>query len=151
MHSMSWLITYSVQKYISLLFHYSDFPVPGRCHTVLFKKFHITSHYVCSIWSTILQVSHKTTLSQTECYCSHTTTFSQNWFVPPNKIDFKTVFTKMKNLGDNLAVLLTLILIALLYIILLIVARHYDLKDIQKVNFNYLSLNWKIQKKCHNI
>ena len=79
-------------------------------------------------------MSLSTTDTEAKCLCNHTTTFSKNWFVPPNKIDFKTVFAKFKDIKDNLAVSLTVIILFLVYVVLSIIARQIDKDDILRVS-----------------
>jgi len=74
-----------------------------------------------------------TTLKSTECLCRHLTTFGSDFYVPPNTINFKTVFTKFKKLHENVAVFTTVIVIFGLYIIAAIWARRKDKQDLIKV------------------
>jgi len=53
--------------------------------------------------------------------------------VPPNTINFATVFQKFKNLGENAAVFSTIVSCLGLWILSLIWARHQDKKDLIKV------------------
>jgi len=72
-------------------------------------------------------------LKSTECLCRHLTTFGSDFYVPPNTIDFKTVFTKFKKLHENAAVFSTVIAIFGLYILAAIWARRKDKRDLIKV------------------
>lgn len=84
-------------------------------------------------WSTDgCNVGPKTTFNMTQCYCYHLTTFGTDFYVPPNTIDFSTVFSKFKNLSENAAVFATVITILGLYVIAAILARHMDKKDLIK-------------------
>jgi hypothetical protein len=74
-----------------------------------------------------------TTLKSTECLCTHLTTFGSDFYVPPNTIDFKTVFTKFKKLHENAAVFITVIVIFGIYILAAIWARRKDRYDLIKV------------------
>jgi hypothetical protein len=57
-----------------------------------------------------------------------------DFFVPPNEIDFQTVFNNLdQKLKDNWAVLSTLCGFLFLYFLGLIWTRHQDKKDIIKV------------------
>lgn len=53
--------------------------------------------------------------------------------MPPNSIDFSTVFSKFQDLGNNAAVFSVVIVTLLLYIILLFILRRLDKKDMSKV------------------
>ena len=79
------------------------------------------------------QVGPSTTLESTECLCKHLTSFGSDFYVPPNTIDFKTVFKKFKKLHENAAVFSTVIVIIGLYIIAAIWARRKDKRDLVKV------------------
>lgn len=49
--------------------------------------------------------------------------------VAPNPIDMSQVFAGLKNLGDNLGVLMVILTIFCLYFLLLVWARKKDRKD----------------------
>jgi len=74
-------------------------------------------------------------LKSTECLCTHLTTFGSDFYVPPNTIDFKTVFTKFKTLHENAAVFSTVIVIFGLYVIAAVWARRKDRRDLVKVSY----------------
>jgi hypothetical protein len=59
--------------------------------------------------------------------------------VPPNTIDFSSVFAKFKNLSDNAGVFATVLSIIGLYIILAIFARYKDKKDLIKVKIKIIN------------
>ncbi|CAF4402568.1 unnamed protein product [Rotaria socialis] len=85
------------------------------------------------IWSSDgCEVGSLTTLKSTECLCTHLTTFGSDFFIPPNKIDFTTVFKKFKTLHENAAVFSTVIGIFSLYILAAIWARRKDKLDLIK-------------------
>ena len=63
-----------------------------------------------------------------------------NMFVPPNTIDFSTVFSKFST--DNLAVLITVGLVLLAYFLLLIPVIRADKRDFKKV---IISICYNIQ------
>lgn len=69
----------------------------------------------------------------TQCLCTHLSDFASSFFVPPNSIDFSTVFTKFKNLGDNAAVFSTCFALFGVYLILLVWLRRKDKQDVIKV------------------
>ncbi len=85
-----------------------------------------------------------TTLKSTECLCRHLTTFGSDFYVPPNTINFKTVFTKFKKLHENAAVFSTVIVIFGLYIIAAIWARRKDKQDLIKVKSLQIEINFEI-------
>ena len=80
----------------------------------------------------VLQVGKGSTKTTSECLCNHMTTFSTNWFVPPNTIDFRTVFT-LEKFVNSIAVLIVVLTLLLLYGILIFYARRADKNDIKKV------------------
>ncbi|CAF1019415.1 unnamed protein product [Rotaria sordida] len=85
------------------------------------------------LWSTDgCEVGPLTTLKSTECLCTHLTTFGSDFFIPPNKIDFTTVFKKFKKLHENAAVFSTVIIFFSLYILAGIWARRKDKFDLIK-------------------
>ena len=60
--------------------------------------------------------------------------FSSDWVVPPNTIDFSTVFDNFGGkLLENIHVFLTITLVIVFYFILVIILRRYDKKDVEKV------------------
>ena len=60
--------------------------------------------------------------------------FSSDWVVPPNTIDFSTVFDNFSGkLLENIHVFLTITLVIVFYFILVIILRRYDKKDVEKV------------------
>lgn len=79
------------------------------------------------------QVGKKTTFYETECYCSHLTTFAGGWAVQPNKIDWDFVFSNA-DFAKNPTLYITEIVIAALYILFAIWARRQDKKDVVKVS-----------------
>eukprot|EP00111_Clytia_hemisphaerica_P007273 TCONS_00021135-protein len=74
-------------------------------------------------------VGIETTPSTTQCLCNHLTNFGGDVMVAPNPIDMDQVFAGLKNLGDNLGVLMVIITLWLLYVILLVWAKRKDRKD----------------------
>lgn len=62
------------------------------------------------------------------------TSFGSDFFVPPNTINFMTVFNDFEaKLRDNWAVLAVLCLMYFLYMVGMVFARHKDKRDIIKV------------------
>ena len=80
------------------------------------------------------QVGSQTTVKSIECLCNHLTTFGGDFYVPPNSIDFKTVFAKFKTLHENALVFSTVIVIIVIYLIGAFWTRRVDQKDLIKVS-----------------
>ena len=76
--------------------------------------------------------------NEIECRCNEEKglTFSNTFFVPSNTIDFSSVFLKFSP-QDQAAVLSIIIVVMVLFLILLVWARHQDKKDIVKVKHFY--------------
>ncbi|XP_070548690.1 polycystin-1-like protein 2 isoform X2 [Ptychodera flava] len=68
----------------------------------------------------------------TVCGCNHLTSFATDFFVPPNSIDFGTVFQKFANLGENASVFSTIFVIFGLYLVGVYFCRRADKKDLVK-------------------
>ena len=67
--------------------------------------------------------------------------FSSDWVVPPNTIDFSTVFDNFGGkLLENIHVFLTITLVIVFYFILVIILRRYDKKDVEKVRNCFATL-----------
>ncbi|KAL5018449.1 hypothetical protein ScPMuIL_004171 [Solemya velum] len=104
----------------------------------------------CRVWnegsgeweSTSCEVSEDSDLMETVCICKDPPgmTFATTFFVPPNTIDFSTVFTKF-DLLSNGAVFGTVVGLICLYIIILIWAKYKDKKDSAKWSINFLADN----------
>jgi len=108
-----------------------------RVFTTACKYWHANS----SEWRTDgCFVADTTTYETTVCNCYHLTTFGSDMYVPPNTIDFGTVFTKF-NLSDNAAVFSTVVTILGLYVFVALYARYKDKKDIIKWGATPLSDN----------
>jgi polycystin 1L2 len=75
-------------------------------------------------------VGERTTYDSTECLCYHLTMFGTDFYVPPNTIDFSTVFGKFRTLHENAAVFSTVLVILSVYALVAIYARHKDKKDL---------------------
>lgn len=110
-----------------------------------------TSHSMlgCKYWSANTSswlsdgcfVSSETTYDTTVCHCYHLTTFGSDFYVPPNTIDFGSVFSKFKSLSDNCAVFATVLSIFGAYILIAIFARWKDKKDLLKVRQRFNSID----------
>ncbi|XP_067671787.1 polycystin-1-like protein 2 [Haliotis asinina] len=79
-----------------------------------------------------LKIGKRTDVTKVECLTSHLTSFGASFFVPPNTIDFKTVFAKFANLADNAAVFSTIIVVIVLYLLVIFFVRRADKKDVEK-------------------
>ncbi|OWF39370.1 Polycystic kidney disease protein 1-like 2 [Mizuhopecten yessoensis] len=79
------------------------------------------------------------TMNETVCRCSGETgnIFATTFFVPPNTIDFNAVWSKFDL--QNAAVYGTLIGLFFCYVLLCVLARRYDKKDLQKWTTHFLS------------
>ncbi|XP_066291033.1 polycystin-1-like protein 2 [Branchiostoma lanceolatum] len=94
----------------------------------------------CRYWDTHTEmwrqtgcrVSPMSTARTTKCLCTHLTSFGSDFVVPPNTIDFSTVFSKFASLSDNAPVFSTVLSIIGLYFIVVGLARRADRKDIVK-------------------
>lgn len=77
------------------------------------------------------------------CLCNHLSAFGGDFFVEPNKIEFREVFGKFGDLDEtkNFVVLATVCSMLLVYIIGLIFTRRADRRDKQKVS-NQSSLHY---------
>ena len=82
--------------------------------------------------SFLCQVIEPTNLLQTTCACTHLTSFSSGFLVPPNDIDFDYVFANLDFL-KNPTLYVTEIVVILAYIIVAILARRADKEDVKKV------------------
>jgi polycystin 1L2 len=91
-------------------------------------------------------VGERTTYRTTECLCYHLTTFGSDFYVPPNTIDFGSVFGKFKSLSDNAAVFATVISILGVYVLIALFARFKDKKDLLKWGATPLEDNLPIDK-----
>jgi polycystin 1L2 len=81
-------------------------------------------------------LSSETNGLETVCDCKNPPgdNFATSFFVPPNSIDFSTVFDKFDIIGNG-AVFGTVTAIIVLYLIGLVVARRFDKKDQEKVTW----------------
>ncbi|XP_078674701.1 polycystin-1-like protein 2 [Branchiostoma floridae x Branchiostoma belcheri] len=77
-------------------------------------------------------VGPQTTATRTQCLTTHLTSFGADFIVPPNSIDFSTVFAKFANLSDNAAVFSTVIVMFGVYFIVVFFARKADKRDVLK-------------------
>ncbi|XP_019615899.1 PREDICTED: polycystic kidney disease protein 1-like 2 [Branchiostoma belcheri] len=78
------------------------------------------------------RVSPASTLAHTVCLCDHLTGFGTSGGTEPNRINFKTVFSKFKDLVNNYAVWTTMVVVMGMYFVLIYPARRKDKADEQK-------------------
>jgi len=79
-----------------------------------------------------LQIGPLTTIYDTQCLCTHLTSFGGDFVVPPNTIDFSTVFSLEKFL-ESMPVFITVIIVLVIYVGTMVWARREDKKDLIKV------------------
>ncbi|XP_022779645.1 uncharacterized protein LOC111321123 [Stylophora pistillata] len=77
------------------------------------------------------KVGEETTPELVHCKCNHLTSFASDFLVAPNPIDFDKVFSA--DLSKNFAVLLVVCLLFGLYFVLIIIARRFDRRDLDKL------------------
>jgi polycystin 1L2 len=84
--------------------------------------------------STGCEILPETSTEMVVCGCNHLTTFASEFFVPPNSIDFNTVFINLdEKLKQNFGVLTFLSCSFGVYIVLIVWARIKDKSDVVKV------------------
>ena len=71
-------------------------------------------------------------MRETQCQCTHLTSFGSDLVVPPNSIDFNNVFTAERFL-ESMPVFCTVTAVMLLYVGVMVWARREDKKDLVKV------------------
>ena len=84
------------------------------------------------------QVGSGSTVDTTDCRCTPSSdrkSFGVSFLSPPNLIDFRTVWAKFANIGDNAAVLSTVVVILVLYVLLAAWARWEDRRDMVMVRW----------------
>lgn len=75
--------------------------------------------------------------SSLTCFCNHLTAFGGDVFVAPNTIDFEMVEQAFDNLDPgDLLVLVTVCSVFLVYLVVLVIARRADNRDVSKVCTN---------------
>jgi len=70
------------------------------------------------------------------CSCNHLTSFGGAFSITPNPIDFDKVSVEFKNLEEtgNVAVIVTISVVLLCYIVVLLIVRKADKKDARNVS-----------------
>ncbi|XP_021346749.1 polycystic kidney disease protein 1-like 2 isoform X2 [Mizuhopecten yessoensis] len=87
-----------------------------------------------------LLLGNVTSFLEAPCHSTHLTTFGTNVFVPPNTIDFNTVWSKFS--ADNVAVIATVGSLFVVYFLVLLYVRRADKRDMKK---------WAIYPLCDNL
>lgn len=82
-----------------------------------------------------MQVGPSSNKKYLKCFCNHLTAFGGSFIQAPNPIDFDKVFTEFTRLGEtgNIAVLVTVTSVFLVYLLLVVFARRADKRDEKKV------------------
>ncbi|XP_078376213.1 polycystin family receptor for egg jelly-like [Oculina patagonica] len=77
------------------------------------------------------QVLSATLNGSINCSCNHLTSFGGGILIKPNPIDFDKVLVEFKNLGEsgNVAVIVTVAVVFLCYILVLVIVRKADKED----------------------
>ena len=126
--------------HLYLLWHFQFISVILRLRATLGWETTNLNKKVCIIF---VQVLSATLNGSFNCSCNHLTLFGGGLLVETNSIDFDQVLVEFKNLGEtgNVAVILTVALVLLFYIIVLVMVRKADIEDARNVRheFNLLS------------
>ena len=77
---------------------------------------------------------------QTQCYAKHLTKFTGSFNVLPQPVNWQYVFANA-DFARNKTIYLTIISVSVIYVLLIIYARHYDKKDLQKLGVTPLPDN----------
>jgi hypothetical protein len=123
---------------------------------IINERFNFTSDYKLRIYtsgcyyldknnqwkSDGLKVGSKTNLNETQCFSTHLTRFSGGIQIIPASINWDYVFANA-DFQKNKTIYLTVISVVIIYIILIIYARHQDKKDFEKLGVTPLSDNHK--------
>ncbi|UJR19272.1 hypothetical protein I4U23_022401 [Adineta vaga] len=97
-----------------------------------------------------LLVGPLTNHNQTQCYSTHLTTFAAGFVVLPKTIDWNYVVAN-PDFMINKTIYLTGIRVCIIYLILIIYARYYDKKDVEKLGVTILSDNHKEERYFYEI
>jgi polycystin 1L2 len=87
-----------------------------------------------------LRVGPLTNHYQTQCFSTHLTSFAGGFVVLPESVNWNYVFANADFL-KNKTIYLTVTVVGVIYIILIIYARFYDRKDLQKLGVTPLPDN----------
>ncbi|XP_077980091.1 polycystin-1-like protein 2 [Glandiceps talaboti] len=129
----------------------STFSGPVTCTLSIYTSSCLYWHETTEKWTTDgCRVGNLTTMQSTQCLCNHLTSFASDFFIPPNSIDFSTVFKKF-DVVNNAAVFSTVIALLGLYLLLLIWARRKDKLDVMKWGVTPLADNNPYDKYFYEI
>ncbi|CAF1670733.1 unnamed protein product, partial [Adineta ricciae] len=87
-----------------------------------------------------LVVGSLTNHYQTQCYAKHLTKFTGSFNVLPQPVNWQYVFANA-DFARNKTIYLTIISVSVIYVLLIIYARYYDKKDLQKLGVTPLPDN----------
>ncbi|XP_050394949.1 polycystic kidney disease protein 1-like 2 [Patella vulgata] len=123
------------------IFYVSDISTPVDVRIYSAACFYWDSKH--DLWSKQgLYPGNGTTVESVECLTNHLTDFGASFLVPPNTINFETVFNKFKDIGSNAAVLSTVCVVIGIYLIIVFIVRKFDQKD---------KLKWSIEPLSDNL
>ncbi|XP_065069836.1 uncharacterized protein LOC135694887 isoform X2 [Rhopilema esculentum] len=80
------------------------------------------------------QIEQLTSPSVVHCKCNHLTSFAGDFFIAPNPIDIDKVIEGFKNIQDNVSVVVLISVLCGIYILLVVVLRKHDKKDVEKLS-----------------
>ena len=87
-----------------------------------------------------MKVGALTNHYQTQCFSTHLTSFAGGFVVLPRSVDWSYVFAHADFMA-NKTVYLTVICVCIIYILLMIYARCFDKKDLEKLGVTPLPDN----------
>jgi hypothetical protein len=97
-----------------------------------------------------IKVGEKTNHYQTQCFSTHLTKFASGFLIVPEMPDWKYIFANA-DFMKNKTIYLTVISVSIIYMILIIYARFYDKKDLEKLGVTPLSDNHQADKYYYQI
>ncbi len=109
-----------------------------------------SSFYFKEIQFCELKVGPETNHYQTQCFSTHLTKFAGGFLIVPEMPNWKYIFANA-DFMRNKTIYLTVISISIIYIILIIYARFYDKKDLQKLGVTPLPDNHQADKYYYQI
>ena len=88
----------------------------------------------------VFQVLSATLNGFLDCACNHLTSFGGSLIVKPNPIDFDQVVIEFMRLHDtgNIAVIMTVSMVFLFYLVVLVGARKADKQDLKNVTIFFM-------------
>ncbi|KAF6033000.1 hypothetical protein EB796_008702 [Bugula neritina] len=93
-------------------------------------------------------VGNKSSEKAVECFCNHLSTFASGFLVAPNTIDFAELEVDPTK---NPVIFITLSIIAVLYTLLAVWARHADRKDLTRVGCIPMDSNDPLDKYLYEV